>query len=439
MKNKMDWKMAFRNLRRNKRRTISTGLALVIASCGLALIGGYLYKSENSIRTYTVYHLRSGHLSIWKTSGVDKFFTDLEQFQINKEELSQLQELLVPYSSKIEKTAQFLVAPALLSSGQKSIPILLTGYTVDLDPYIRNHPNVLRWSPELLSLFSKTTFMDALNGDPDAISVSRGVSELIDRLGNFSSMKKEDRELTIAALDSEKHLNAVSATLAVQHSTGMPFLEDLSVNSSLRLAQNLLRLEGIRNFNIFLKDASEMIWLQKKLQADIDAAHLPLEVLNFKDPRIGQFYNGSMGFLSVVGFFFLVLVLGSSSLIISSSITMDLLERTKEMGTLRSLGFKASWVTRIYVKEALILSLMAGLVGVAFSEAIAAAINVAGWTYQPVGLNNRVRFLIFIRPEIHLLILLLLLMVSGLSSYLVAKKKTKENIAGLLNDAGASA
>ena len=62
----MIWKFAYRNLLRNKRRSLSTGVAITVGFVGLNLLGAYIYRSKMALDTTSVYSAQKGHVSIYK-------------------------------------------------------------------------------------------------------------------------------------------------------------------------------------------------------------------------------------------------------------------------------------------------------------------------------------------------------------------------------------
>ena len=66
-----EWKQASRNLLRNKRRSLITGLAIMSGFCGLTLFGGYVARVERYCMVNTVYMNHMGHVQVHKKDGID--------------------------------------------------------------------------------------------------------------------------------------------------------------------------------------------------------------------------------------------------------------------------------------------------------------------------------------------------------------------------------
>ena len=120
----MMWKMAFRNLFRNKRRTIATGAAVVAGFVGLTLLGGYIYWVEKGLRANSVYLLNKGHIAIFKKEGLERYATKRSFYQITEDEQKVVQDHLKKYADNIDWTGKAITGSGLISNGEKSVTFL---------------------------------------------------------------------------------------------------------------------------------------------------------------------------------------------------------------------------------------------------------------------------------------------------------------------------
>lgn len=66
------WLLAIRNLRRNRRRNLATGVAVALGYAGLVLFGGYISRIEAFIRATTVYLQHTAHVSVFREGGLER-------------------------------------------------------------------------------------------------------------------------------------------------------------------------------------------------------------------------------------------------------------------------------------------------------------------------------------------------------------------------------
>lgn len=74
----------------------------------------------------------------------------------------------------------------------------------------------------------------------DSISITQDLGELIARKTPFDSLSESERDIQLAAKTFLGDFNAVNGFLGPQHSTGFPYIEDLSVMMPLQSLKDLL-------------------------------------------------------------------------------------------------------------------------------------------------------------------------------------------------------
>lgn len=130
------------------------------------------------------------------------------------------------------------------------------------------------------------------------------------------------------------------------------------------------------NAAIRLKDPSRVPEGQAALQAAIDKAGLPLQVVDWRTAAgmIGQLVSVvQVVMIIAVGVMFLV-----SMVIINNALVMATMERTAEIGTMRAVGAKKSFVVTLFVLETLLVAIAAALVGSAGAAALVGWLGSAG-------------------------------------------------------------
>ena len=109
----------------------------------------------------------------------------------------------------------------------------------------------------------------------------------------------------------------------------------------------------------------------------------PLEIIDYETlaPIYGQsirFFDSIFGFIAVlIG----VIVLFT----VGNTMSMAVVERTTEIGTLRAIGQRRSGIRRLFVAEGLLLGLLGAVLGVLTALLLAFLINHSGMTWTPPG------------------------------------------------------
>jgi putative ABC transport system permease protein len=411
-------------------------MAIVAGFIGLTLLGGYIIRVQNSLKANTIYLNHLGHLSIYREDGLKKFSVKPARYQISGDLKTKIYQILQKYKSEIEFTGEALSGSGLISNGLKSVPFLATGIQPELEERIHNHPMVIKWAKDYLSQ-SSGSFAIEFGKNPRVISLTKRLGELIGRDVPFSLLSEKDREVQLAGRSYQNDLNAVNAEIMISHSTGLSLAEDTSLWAPISILQELYGTDGIQFLALYLRDESSLEPLKTNLGRDFAAQGLPLEIYSYDNDIVNPTYVGAMSFLRAMAGFFIFLICGAVALSIVNSLTMGILERTRELGTLRALGFEAKDISVLFSLEALILTSFCIVVGGLSSLAIAGYLNHLNIRFSPPGTASDVQFLLTPNASWIGTVSLTLILVSVITGYVASAFKLKQNVIDLLSDSGA--
>src|SRR5512133_413735 len=112
------WRIAVRNLSRNRRRNLSTGLAIALGYAAVVLLGGYATRIEGLLRTASVYLQHVGHLSIYKPGGLARAAAKPSGYALSAAEQGTVAALLAA-DPRVEFSGRYLRAGGLAGNGCK--------------------------------------------------------------------------------------------------------------------------------------------------------------------------------------------------------------------------------------------------------------------------------------------------------------------------------
>ncbi|HRO66882.1 MAG TPA: FtsX-like permease family protein [Pseudobdellovibrionaceae bacterium] len=177
--------------------------------------------------------------------------------------------------------------------------------------------------------------------------------------------------------------------------------------------------------------------MRDALNRRFEEAGLPYQAYPFDDQDISPSYVGAMGFLFVMSGFFIFLICGAVILSILNSLTMGILERTREIGTLRALGFKRLRISWMLTQESLWLTTLASIAGAVLALLISAIVNQVNFRFTPPGAPKSIQFLLTPEWDLFVYSYLLFMILSGVGSFLMSYWKMKAKVVELLSDTGA--
>ncbi len=432
---KLLWRLSYRNLFRNKRRSLTTGIAIVAGFVGLSLLGAYIFRVQKGLQANTVYINLQGHLQIYKTNAQDQFSLTPKKYIIDAELDHKLDQVLEPYSQQIEFQSRFLSGSGLLTSGNISQPFLATGFEREVLEKALHHPNVKNWATNWSKIGSESLRPELLSQN-SLISITPRIAEIIGRPSDLKNLTSSQTSVQLLTRTFDNDLNAVDADLGLLHTTGIALAEDNSVHTSLKLLQDLLATDGYQYKALFLKNDSQAYDLKSQIQKDFIKNNLPLEIIHFTESASGQFYVGTMNFLYVISTFFVFLICGMVVLSIVNSLTLGILERTAELGTLKALGFSSAQIVGLFVREAVWLSGISILAGLLISQIVARVVNKANIRFTPPGIEGNIQFLLDPEVSLFLLLAFILFAITVLTAYQVSKSKMRRTAIELLTESG---
>lgn len=432
----LSWKLAFRNLLRNKRRSLATGIAILTGYIGLVLLGAYLVRAQSGLRAASVYLNHKGHIAIVKKDSLTSYFSKPKKYVINGEEIVKLDDLLKGHADQIEFTGKYLTGTGLISNGHKSVPFIALGFEPEVYQKTNMHPEPLKWASDWVLRKEGDKFDDFIK-NPLQISITHRMAELLGLPQDLSNLPENVRTVQLAGKSFYNDLNAVNADLGTVHTTGLSLAEDTSLRAPLALLQQLYATDGIEYMAVFLKHVGDTSSFKKMLQKEIDAQDLPMEVYAYNDEAWNSYFVGSMGFLYVMITFFIFLICGAIILSIVNSTTMGLLERLKEIGTLRAIGFTPGKVSSLFVQEVFLLGSLGVGAGLICSLIIASAVNSANIQFSPPGTQGSIQFLLILNFGLCAGAAVFLIALTTISAAIVSYIKNKSKIIELLADTGA--
>jgi putative ABC transport system permease protein len=109
---------------------------------------------------------------------------------------------------------------------------------------------------------------------------------------------------------------------------------------------------------------------------------------------VSPFYVGTMNFLYVMASFIGTVIGSVVVLSILNSMTMTILERSREIGTFRSIGFTRTQMLGLFVREGVLLTGVGVLLGGVLAYTTAGLVNMANIRFSPPGVPGTMQLLL---------------------------------------------
>ncbi|HJU24939.1 MAG TPA: FtsX-like permease family protein [Casimicrobiaceae bacterium] len=418
-------KTAARNIVRNARRSFMTGSAVAAGALAMTLFGGFVSYIFAGLETSNVQ--RVGHLSVFRSGyflfgsgnpaayGIDDYRRVMDLIAHDA--------IIRPRLNVITPTQSLVGIAGNFSGGNEASK---TFFGVGLIPSARDR--MLQWDERntgqvhrpdgllsdddpsrgivgvglarILALCAPLHIRDCPRPPTptsEAAGTTRPREELVGLAqldgGAVSATKPVSPRLELLGATAGGAPNVVSLIVAGAAPQGVRELDDNFIAMHLTLAQQLVYGRGEHKATAIvlqLHRSEDTALVRQRLERLIADNHLDLEVRDVRD--LSPFYVQVVAMFGAI-FMFIALVMSVIVLFaVVNTMTMNVMERTNEIGTIRAMGVRRSGVRMQFILEGALIGAIGAVIGVIVGIAIATLVNGAGWTWIPPGNSSPTAF-----------------------------------------------
>ena len=434
--------LALRNIGRNRRRSFVTVLATALCCAGLILFAGYVSCTFRGDETRTVCVL--GHVQVFKKGFYEKGMGNPTAFALDGYE-----------DLKREFTSDPVLKPLLnVVTGQLTFTGLVSCYEKDTSSgfigaglFPEDIGILHNWNPYQISTpyglkVNETLFgskpdiaVDDLEGGSLSVGLARILEVSLDMKPAAEPAPTPVTTVPTATPTPPDAPNfdaiAPSAGNRPSANPGVPSVELLAApraGSSPNVAT--MRVRAIKNrptkemedrlILLHVKHASELLFpseplkvtsviLQLRRSEDVPVvAERVRQILAQKRPdleartwlQLSPFYTQLTTMFGMMFTFMFCIIAVIVVFTIYNTLAMAIVERTKEIGTLRALGLTQARVRKLFFYEGVLMGVIGGLAGVVLALIVGWAINSADISYMPptTGFYTKLEVLILRNP-----------------------------------------
>jgi len=353
----MKWlRFAARNVLRNRRRSAITVLIAAVGTAAILIGGGFALYTYQSLREAAA--RESGHVILAHRN----FFSKPEDVPLEHglADYEALESELTA-SAAVRAALPRLQFSGLLSNGDRSAVFIGSGVDAGGEFRVRG--------PFLTVLAGSTLSPRPAAGDLPEIMVGKELA---------SQLRAEPgSSLTLLSTSVEGSLNAQDVRVKGVFSVGVPELDKRIVMVHLATAQKLLLTDKITTLSVYLFDTDATDAVKARLAAShpekatqtwLDQAFYYLAVRGLYDRIFG-----------LMGAIIVALVLFA----VANTLGMAVVERTREIGTLRAMGAPPALIVRNFALEGLVVGVAGALIGMVAAAVASIAVDFSGLSMPP--------------------------------------------------------
>ena len=350
------FKMAFRDLGRNRRRTFFSALAVAIGLALLMLMSSVINgEMGNAIQSAIL--LQSGHIQIRSaTFDENKSSLKWEDLVVNPDQVA----AQVSALPQVKAATPRLFASGFLSTGDESAGVKIYGIDPDSaanDPY--------RMGLLDGSFLAADDRAGRLIGKPAADKLHLPVGDTVGLSVNTSNGDVLEQVFTIRGIYSTNTYAFDAATIL------LPLAKAQAITQTENHASTIF---------ILLNNDADTDSVVSALQGQ------NLEILSWRDMNqlIVEFETMAN---SYIAFFYLIILAITASVIVNTLI-MSVYERTREIGILSAVGMRGSRILGLFLAESSFLAVGGVILGLALGWGAVQLFNINGFYIGNMGLSG---------------------------------------------------
>ncbi len=351
--------MAFRNVLRNRRRTLITLAALTVGVTAVGVIRGVLNGLQATIVNTTI-ESSLGALQIHRTGYLANVLSTPLSLDFEWNDALAQKVKSVKGVTAAAPRIQFAGSVTVDTQSPDDTPEAMFFAASAVDPSLE-----AAVTPRRAQIFTPgTTFDDAHLVLGDSLAAAFGA--------------KAGTRVILLAPDRDGSLNGELSEVGGAMRAIMPGEMKVAV-VPLSLAQKLLRMEGrVTEVAVAVDSLDRLDAVAAELRAALGPDY---EVHGWKElaPERATIMGFQTAVSAIVSFVFLMLML----LGVANTMLMSVLERTREVGTMMAVGVTRASVMTLFLLEALVMGALGAAAGLALSGAIVFALSLKGINFTP--------------------------------------------------------
>ncbi|SFR40053.1 ABC transporter permease [Litoreibacter janthinus] len=454
----MIWKIAFRNLTKNARRSVTTALAIGIGGFAALLFGGFVTSIWFGVQTSMIQE--QGNLQIYRDGYLEFGAANPDDYTIkNWDEVAKLLSSDPVLNKQLAVITPRIDLAGVAGNAQTGNSKTFIGSGV----VPSNVDRMRQWDGWSIGQVSPASGL----GDQvlDGVVIGLGMARMMGMCGPLNVADCQDRPVEDEALNSAEtdftalvndeaeltdlreagaerpQLNLMAAT-----SSGVPNIARVGIESAqpqaIRAIDNafvMMHFEQARSLlygdsqeattlMLQVNNPDQVDTVKTRIEEVLNRAGLDLKVYHFTevDPTFDRIF-GMFTFMFIVVSVVLSIVIVFT---IVNTVSMNVMERVKEIGTIRALGFRKGFVRALFLTESALIGLFGALIALGAAVIIANLINSAGvqWTPPSNATPLTVQLMVLDNPIFAISVVALLIIISVVASVIPTFKAARLNI-----------
>jgi len=373
--------IAARNLRKNWRRSLFSIFAICIGFTAVNIFGGFTEYIFENLRESFIHGGGNGHVTVVKKGFLDQGRIDPVNYLLDETIQSSLRQQLDKLSG-IAVVGYQLRINGLISNGEISTIFVAQGRQFSAYEAMREQAR---------GIVSAKNYQGKSLLDNNVYEI--GLSEGLSRALNLTL----DTDGIVTSPTVDGYVNALDFKVAQVFRGAPEILDDKLLIVSLAFAQSLYDTRSVERINILLDEGIDTREFIRHLQQVCLTAELDVDIRSWDE--LSVFYNKVKNMFDILFAFIFAIVFLISAMSVVNTVSMAVLERTREIGTLRALGANRTQILRLFLIESGLLALIGVTAGLVLTLLVWWGIGESGLTWIPPQFTARVPLEVYLVPS----------------------------------------
>jgi putative ABC transport system permease protein len=403
--------LAVRNILRNKRRSFATLLAIGVGFAAISLFRGYTDSTYNGLREAAVRGEGLGHLTIFKEGWLEKGKLDPQRYMFSEDEVQKIIKLVKQEQGVVVASPQLMIV-GLVSNGNVSTIFIAQGVIPKEDKIIKG-------------IFSSDGPIKGARLDDEK---TYGV-EMSRKLAQYLNLEA-GQDGVVMATTLGGQMNALDIQVNGVYDSGSDVTNDKFMRVHYAFAQALYDAKVAEKVVVLLDDWRKTESMRILLLDKLNKAGFHCEIKTWEELSI--FYDKVKAMFDTIFVFLFTIVLIIVVMSTVNTMGMAVLERTREIGTLRALGLKRRGVSLLFALEGGLLGFFGSLLGMVLHVSTWAIIRILHPTYTPPGVSVLVPLVVHLVPQAMVILMGCLIILSLMAAIVPARRAAKQKVVDAL-------
>jgi putative ABC transport system permease protein len=409
------FKLSFRNILRHKNRSFVTIMTVCLGFTALGVIGGMLTNIFSRLKTQAIVGEKLGHITIAKEGFFAHEKTEPEKYLWTKNEVDGILKILKTNPNVTLATPRLRMF-GIASNGKASTIFITEAIIPEDDQRLIQTPVDGR---------SDARVAVSLNAQRSKSSEVAIGSELSSTLGLH-----QGASFTLLTTTKDGMANAMDVNVAKVYNTGNPSTNDKFILTDFSLAQQLYDTDGAERIVVTIKHPGNVAIVKQQLLDQLEATGYKVEVKGWEE--LSKTYGKVTTMFGVIFRVLTIIITVIVLLTLLNTMQMAVVERTREIGTMRAIGMIRKDVVKIFCTEGVMMSLFGCLLAIPVLLMISGILQLANASFTPPVASVPVPLVLMLNPGKLMLVFGLFCFASLLSSFLVSQRVARQKVADAL-------